>query len=159
MVCIRDAVLTVSPKKQYLGTLIPTTPATAGPEWIPGNEYTTNIEITERSVKSRVCGNLNGRLPMRICMSRPDGNFRERTRRMSSSETSAMFLAWFSVLSGAPLAAMYMRPTVSTWCDNGFKRMHIQRLINSSCYKIMIEVAIYTLYGIWNRPCKRWTCP
>lgn len=30
--CILDAVLTVSPKKQYLGILIPTTPATADPE-------------------------------------------------------------------------------------------------------------------------------
>lgn len=28
---IRDAVLTVSPNKQYLGILIPTTPATTGP--------------------------------------------------------------------------------------------------------------------------------
>lgn len=35
VVCILEAVFTVSPKKQYLGTLIPTTPATAGPEWIP----------------------------------------------------------------------------------------------------------------------------
>lgn len=33
--CILEAVFTVSPKKQYLGTLIPTTPATAGPLWIP----------------------------------------------------------------------------------------------------------------------------
>lgn len=32
VVCILDAVLTVSPKKQYLGTFKPTTPATAGPE-------------------------------------------------------------------------------------------------------------------------------
>jgi len=33
--CILEAVLTVSPKKQYLGTLIPTTPATTGPECTP----------------------------------------------------------------------------------------------------------------------------
>jgi len=32
VVCILEAVLTVSPKKQYLGILMPTTPATAGPE-------------------------------------------------------------------------------------------------------------------------------
>lgn len=32
---IRDAVLTVSPNKQYLGILIPTTPATTGPLWNP----------------------------------------------------------------------------------------------------------------------------
>jgi hypothetical protein len=36
--CILDAVLTVSPKKQYLGTFIPTIPATTGPEWIPTHD-------------------------------------------------------------------------------------------------------------------------
>lgn len=33
--CIREAVLIVSPKKQYRGTFMPTIPATAGPECIP----------------------------------------------------------------------------------------------------------------------------
>lgn len=32
---IREAVFTVSPKRQYLGILTPTTPATTGPLWIP----------------------------------------------------------------------------------------------------------------------------
>jgi len=31
-VCILDAVLTVSPNKQYRGILLPTTPATHGPK-------------------------------------------------------------------------------------------------------------------------------
>jgi hypothetical protein len=35
VVCIRAAVLTVSPNRQYRGTFRPTTPATTGPEWIP----------------------------------------------------------------------------------------------------------------------------
>lgn len=39
---IREAVLTVSPKRQYLGILSPTTPATAGPdmkkEWLNRDE-------------------------------------------------------------------------------------------------------------------------
>ena len=30
--CILDAVFIVSPKRQYLGILVPTTPATMGPE-------------------------------------------------------------------------------------------------------------------------------
>lgn len=45
VVCILEAVLTVSPKKQYLGTLIPTTPATAGPEWIPWIEINCIIDF------------------------------------------------------------------------------------------------------------------
>ena len=32
---ILDAVLTVSPNRQYLGILEPTTPPTTGPVWIP----------------------------------------------------------------------------------------------------------------------------
>ena len=32
---ILDAVLTVSPNRQYLGIARPTTPATTGPVWIP----------------------------------------------------------------------------------------------------------------------------
>ena len=35
VVSILDAVLTVSPNKQYLGILDPTTPPTTGPVWIP----------------------------------------------------------------------------------------------------------------------------
>ena len=38
---MRDAVLTVSPKKQYLGHLDPTTPVEQGPEWMP--EKQSNI--------------------------------------------------------------------------------------------------------------------
>lgn len=34
---MREAVFTVSPKRQYRGIARPTTPATAGPEWIPYN--------------------------------------------------------------------------------------------------------------------------
>lgn len=33
--CILEAVLTVSPKRQYLGNLVPTTPPTTSPECIP----------------------------------------------------------------------------------------------------------------------------
>ena len=33
--CILDAVLTVSPTRQYLGMIEPTTPVTTGPVWIP----------------------------------------------------------------------------------------------------------------------------
>ena len=33
---IREAVLTVSPNRQYRGIFSPTTPATTIPEWIPG---------------------------------------------------------------------------------------------------------------------------
>ena len=33
-VCILDAVLTVSPNKQYRGILLPTTPATHGPKTV-----------------------------------------------------------------------------------------------------------------------------
>ena len=40
VVCILAAVLTVSPKRQYRGTLRPTTPAATGPEWIPAKVYT-----------------------------------------------------------------------------------------------------------------------
>lgn len=43
VVCILEAVFTVSPKKQYLGTLMPTTPATAGPEWIPSGKWNTLV--------------------------------------------------------------------------------------------------------------------
>lgn len=52
VVCILEAVLTVSPKKQYLGTLIPTTPATAGPEWIPA---TSQKELCYLSIGFTPC--------------------------------------------------------------------------------------------------------
>lgn len=32
---MREAVLTVSPNKQYRGILVPTIPATTGPVWMP----------------------------------------------------------------------------------------------------------------------------
>ena len=35
LLSMRLAVLTVSPKKQNRGILMPTTPVVAGPEWIP----------------------------------------------------------------------------------------------------------------------------
>lgn len=44
--CILDAVLTVSPKKQYLGTFIPTIPATAAPVWIPVHAQITILSST-----------------------------------------------------------------------------------------------------------------
>jgi len=43
VVCILAAVLTVSPKRQYRGTLRPTTPAATGPEWIPAIEKSKGI--------------------------------------------------------------------------------------------------------------------
>ena len=35
VLCILLATFTVSPKRQYLGILLPTTPDTTGPVWIP----------------------------------------------------------------------------------------------------------------------------
>lgn len=35
LLSMREATLTVSPKRQYLGLEVPTTEATTGPEWKP----------------------------------------------------------------------------------------------------------------------------
>lgn len=45
MDCILEAVLTVSPKKQYLGIFIPTIPATAGPVCIPKKQENTSSMV------------------------------------------------------------------------------------------------------------------
>ena len=42
---IREAVLTVSPNRQYRGIFAPTTPATTGPEWIPQRTKSGLLEI------------------------------------------------------------------------------------------------------------------
>lgn len=44
--CIREAVLMVSPKKQYLGILMPTTPATAEPVWNPTRKNIPSTFVT-----------------------------------------------------------------------------------------------------------------
>ena len=44
LLSIRDAVLTVSPKRQYLGIFRPTTPATQGPE-THGDEFYEKVEL------------------------------------------------------------------------------------------------------------------
>ena len=86
---IRDAVLTVSPNRQYLGIVWPTTPAAHGPEWIP---------ILNMSIISGRCLTLNV------------WTIESRSRAMLQISTTC----WL-VTCGKPLTTMYASPIVSTW--------------------------------------------
>lgn len=87
---ILEAVLTVSPNRQYLGIFSPTTPATHGPVCIP--------------ILSRSC-------VLGLCLI-----LKSRTCASSASDTLAISLACrFPFLTGRPDTTMYASPIVSTW--------------------------------------------
>ena len=50
LLSIRDAVLTVSPNKQYRGLHVPTTLATTGPEWKPTWIFTNPLSEPSTSI-------------------------------------------------------------------------------------------------------------
>lgn len=63
---ILDAVLTVSPNKQYLGIFRPTTPATHDPEWIPIRSFivsSSRCRILKLFIASKRCSDIEAISP------------------------------------------------------------------------------------------------
>ena len=88
VVSMRAATLTVSPNRQYLGIVVPTTPATTGPEWTP--------------IRILICCWLGRILNVFMCF------------RMSKDMRQISLACCFWLRMGSPLTTMYASPIVST---------------------------------------------